>query len=888
MTRERWQQIEALYNSARESGPGVLAGVAPDLRREVERLLEQDSDGKILDRPAGEIFESSTVTQFVVGLQLGPYRIEAPLGAGGMGDVFRARDTRLDRAVAVKICREQFSDRFHREARAISSLNHPNICNLYDVGPGYLVMELVEGETLLARLKRGKLSIEQTIRYSSQIAAALAAAHAKGIVHRDLKPANIMLAKSGVKILDFGLAKSSRDESLTTSHMVVGTPAYMAPEQREGKECDARTDIYAFGLVLREMATGDREASTATLPVHLAHVIERCLDPDPEQRWQAASDVAKELEWSSATPAKVSRTSRPSPKAAIVIGWVMAGLICVAVFIFLIARPLPAPRVSGYARITNDGAGKGGVFGAAVTDGSRIYFAEESASESVIAQVSTAGGETALLPVPFTGPEVLDISPSRSELLVASTYTGGAFRWPLWVVPVPAGTPRRVGNVLTTGAAWSPDGREIAYITGQDLYRANTDGSGARKLTTLPRTAFWLRWSPDGSRLRMTLGNVIDRTGELAIWEVSADGTGLHALRPNRPATECCGNWTPDGKYFVFQAARNGRTDIWATRERGGLLGLVRKPATEPVQLTAGQLNSLTPIPSPDGKKLYVIGQQLRGELVRYDSKSRQWAPYLSGISADNFDFSPDGQWISYISFPEGDLWRSRIDGSERLQLTVHPLRALSPYWSPDNQRILFQGGTGGLFDGIYLTSAEGGMPEELLKGHNRLRPNWSPDGNSIVFSYALWVETVPRAIEILNLRTRRIGPVPGSEGLLLAAWSPDGRYLTARRADHRALMLFDLKTQTWTELAKGPLNWANWSRDGRHVYFERGGTEHTLMRVRLNDHEVEQVVSLKDIKRTGASGGYWFGLTPDDSPLILRDTGTQEVYALNWQEPIP
>src|SRR6185312_2224080 len=252
MTPERWQQIEELYNSARESGPGILAGVAPDLRREVERLLEQDSDGKVLDRPAAEIFESSTATQFAVGLQLGPYRIETPLGAGGMGDVFRATDTRLDRAVAIKICREQFSERFHREARAISSLNHPNICTLYDIGPNYLVMELLEGDTIAERLKTGPLPVDQAVRYALQIAAALVDAHEHGIVHRDLKPGNVMLVKSGVKVLDFGLAVREGDDAKTINRMVIGTPAYMAPEQREGKPADVRTDIYSFGCVFYE------------------------------------------------------------------------------------------------------------------------------------------------------------------------------------------------------------------------------------------------------------------------------------------------------------------------------------------------------------------------------------------------------------------------------------------------------------------------------------------------------------------------------------------------------------------------------------------------------------------------------------------------------------
>lgn len=215
--------------------------------------------------------------------------------------------------------------------------------------------------------------------------------------------------------------------------------------------------------------------------------------------------------------------------------------------------------------------------------------------------------------------------------------------------------PRRVGNVSATGAAWSPNGREIAFIKDRELYRANSDGSGARKIATLPGTAFWLRWSPDGRRLRFTVGDVISRTGVLSIWEALADGTGLRPLLPgwNQPAAECCGNWAPDGNYFVFQATRNGKTEIWALREGGGLFDWHTDRHAKPVQLTVGQLNSLAPVFSPDGKRLYVVGQQLRGELERYDAKSGEWAPYLAGISADFVDFSRDRQWILYVTFPD-------------------------------------------------------------------------------------------------------------------------------------------------------------------------------------------------------------------------------------------
>src|SRR5579863_4828649 len=265
MSPSRWQQIEELYHAALECEPSehaaLLARADPEMRREVESLLAQESGATPLDHPAWEGAASllgSTVTVLTPGTQLGPYKIEGPLGAGGMGQVFRGVDTRLGRPVAVKTSREQFSARFDREARAISSLNHPHICTLYDVGPNYLVMELCEGETLAARLKRGRLSIQEAFSYGAQIADALAAAHAKGIVHRDLKPGNIMLSKAGIKVLDFGLAKSPQDLTLTGTRMVMGTPAYMAPEQREGKDCDARSDIYSLGLVLHEMATGKR------------------------------------------------------------------------------------------------------------------------------------------------------------------------------------------------------------------------------------------------------------------------------------------------------------------------------------------------------------------------------------------------------------------------------------------------------------------------------------------------------------------------------------------------------------------------------------------------------------------------------------------------------
>ncbi len=316
MTPERFQQIEELYHAARErtseERAALLAEVDPEVRREVESLLAQ-TDSDFLNRPAvqnaPQLIGDSTLTALTAGACLGPYCIESKLGEGGMGEVYRAVDTRLGRAVAVKIAQKQFIERFEREARAISALNHPHICTLYDIGPNYLVMELVDGETIAARLKSGPIPVRTALLYASEILAALVEAHEKSIVHRDLKPSNIMIAKSGVKVLDFGLAKSGRDETVTASGMVMGTPAYMAPEQREGKPADARSDIYSFGCVLYEMLIGARVTfQRRRIPSRrVERIVSRCLEEDPVRRWQSAAELKRELAGVSVTGSRGNR-----------------------------------------------------------------------------------------------------------------------------------------------------------------------------------------------------------------------------------------------------------------------------------------------------------------------------------------------------------------------------------------------------------------------------------------------------------------------------------------------------------------------------------------------------------------------------------------------------
>jgi Tol biopolymer transport system component/DNA-binding winged helix-turn-helix (wHTH) protein len=560
---------------------------------------------------------------------------------------------------------------------------------------------------------------------------------------------------------------------------------------------------------------------------------------------------------------------------------------CLGVFGIIVTRLNQGlPRASNYVQITNDGQAKQGPL---LTDGLRLYVSEGSPNHRMLAQVSVSGGDTTVLPNSLETPYLMDIAPSRSILLAGSLGPGLSLSKSasaLWMLTLPAARLHRAGGVVADDAAWSPDGREIAYVTGNDLYRGRSDGTGGRKLATLPGAPSWLRWSPDETCIRLTLAD--SATGFSSIWEISADGKSPHPVLPgwNPRPSECCGSWTPGGKYFIFQSTHEDKTEIWAMREKRGLF---ETSSPQPVQLTAGQINSLAPVLSPNGKKLYVIGQQLRGELVHYDAKSGEFLPYLSGMSAEFVDFSRDGKWVTYVTFPEHTLWRSRIDGSERLQLTLPPIQATVPRWSPDAKRIAFFDTAPGKPWRIYMISADGGAAQPLLEeSRNQLDPNWSPDGNFLMFSYFPILEKEPAeefGIYIIDLRTRNVKKVAGSGGLWAPRWSLDGSYVVARSLDPQSLMLFDFKTQTWSQLLAGEyFGFANWSTDGEYVYYLRRGRQPAVLRVRVTDRKVEEIANLKDVRQTGFRGGIWTGLTPDGSPLILRDIGTQEIYALDFE----
>ena len=862
------------------------------------------------------------------GTKLGEYEILGPLGAGSMGEVYRARDTRLNRDVAVKVLPELAAaeperlQRFEIEAKAAAALNHPNILSVFQMGTHngtpYLVSELLEGKTLAASLSRGPLPLRQVIQYGIQIAHGLAAAHEKGVVHRDLKPENLFVTKEGrIKILDFGLAKIAPSRKVPTTQattitrlgVAVGTVGYMSPEQVRGQAIDHRTDIFAFGAILCEMVMGQQTFQRATeadtvsailneepppitqltpdTPAGLERVIRRCLEKNPEQRFQSASDLAFALEalldpsWSmSGTHPVVVEPPKPRRLRSIVAAVIV--FLIGALLAYLWLQPPEVPRVENYVQLTHDGQPKS-LIG---TDGSRLYLASGVGSSASfvlhgIAELSVAGGLPKNIDLATSAGMVpLGLSPDASEILLIDGQ-GAPPKGPLFSAPVLGGAPRRVGDFVAETAAWSPDGKLLAYSNLGDLYVAKSDGTDSRKLVGISGDIRNITWSPDSSSMRFDSSETAGTVGLQVEREVSVAGSGMRVLLPNwhNPPDECCGKWTADGKYFVFQS----QGQIWALSKSAGLF----QSAPKPIQLTASPMTLSSPLPSKDGKKLFVIGRTYRGELVRYDPRNSHFVSFLGGISAEYIDFSKDGQWVTYTSYPDGALWRSRIDGTERLQLTFSPISPLLPRWSPDGKSIVFFqfAQAADKPARIYEVSFEGGSPRLLLPNdsNQQLDPNWSSDGGKIIFSGES--NNPSSSIRILNVSNHQLSTLPGSDGLFSPRWSPDGHYVSAFSADSKTLLLFDFETNHWKELAKGSLSWLNWSHDSQYVYVLDVRQKNAVIRVRVSDGKVEKVADLNDLPATGRYGAA-LALTPNDEPILLRDTGAQEVYSVNWRSP--
>jgi len=726
---------------------------------------------------------------------------------------------------------------------------------------------------------------------------------------------------------------------LTSPGTALGTVAYMSPEQALGKPLDARTDLFSLGIVLYEMTTGQLAFSGTTpaaiyneilhkqpapasrlnpnIPAKLEEIINKLLEKDRDLRYQSAAELRADLKRLRRDTTSDPTAASPIASAAVaplargpqlardhssdsqlisdlarrykrtLIAGLAAACIAILVLAWFLRPALPPPTVSNFVQLTQDGHRKD-LIG---TDGARLFLLHDQTAPSaagaagqgsLIAEMSVSGGVLASVPIPASSAGIfpLSVSADGANLLVKMERGPTEFEAPLWSLPVLGGSPIRLADTVGREGAWSPDGKQLAYTRGNDLYLASADGSDSRKIATFPSGAQVPIWSTDGKQIRLTVGGA--EFGTLSsIWQVASSGANPHPLLPGwRPrADECCGIWTPDGKYFVFES----QNQLWAIYEGSSLL---HKADPTPVQLTSGAIAYFDPVPSKDGTKIYAIEGLRKGELDQYNQKTAAFAPYLGGISAYYLDFSRDGQSLAYVTYPDQTLWRSNVDGSGSVKLTAPQLTVLEPRWSPDGKQIAFYAYQQGKPPRLYIVSSDGsGTPEELAPGSpgQQWDPTWSTDGKSVIFGDLPGPQTV---IRIVDVNTRQVSVVPGSQGLFSPRWSPDGRYIAALPTRSQGLVLYDFKTQKWSPLAGVPAGFPVWSHDSQFVYFLGSPKEgNALMRVRISDRKPERVTSPKGVSLAGYYGS-WLGLTPDDTPLILKDAGTQDVVSMDWNAP--
>jgi serine/threonine protein kinase len=665
--------------------------------------------------------------------------VEFLIGRGGMGDVYRAVDTRLERPVAIKVLRAHFSERFLGEAKALSALNHPHVCTLLDVGPNFLVMELLEGETLEGRIKRGPLSLMETCRLGAQIAEAVAFAHEHHVTHRDLKPANVMLTRSGVKVLDFGLA-ATQGQSVMQTGVVMGTPAYMAPERQQGRDAGPRTDIYALGLILHEMITTrrpvlfDGRIALSELPQEIAHIVARCLEESPEARWQSALEVRALLEWAAATPRAVPAISRRT--------WLWAALSAV-----------------------------GGVAAGSLWK-SRSTASNADTASSALLDLSIPPPEDTTFRVAKNLDGGFALSPDGTMLAFVGRTNGVAN---LWIRRLDAHQARMLpGTEHAYEPFWSPDSKSIGFLTTSpsELKRIDAAGGGPRTLVTFHGRVpgGFSSWGSDTIVFRTadldSLQGIPENGGEPS---AVVDGKGLASP-----------SFLPDGRHFLYRAGGREKplgplmlsalgsmtppSELGEAGDRpqysaGHILSFMNERLmAQPFDLQSLRLTS-DPFPvaeiahvlfgtngyrynfstTPSGMLVYPTMDHVMKKLIWRDRQGRRLREISPAGLYDGARISPDGKRIAYALRERGntDLWVADLDNLSPVRLTFGASVEQYPVWSPDGQHLVFISDAAGWIRDIYRQPVSGGQAKRLTRSqYQAMTLDWSGDGKFVLCMY--------------------------------------------------------------------------------------------------------------------------------------------------------
>jgi Tol biopolymer transport system component/predicted Ser/Thr protein kinase len=808
--------------------------------------------------------------------RFGPYEIIALLGAGGMGEVYEARDTRLDRAVAVKVCKGRFTERFEREARAISSLNHPHICALYDIGREgsveFLVMEYLEGESLEARLRRGPLPLEEALRIAVQIAGALDAAHRKGVVHRDLKPGNVMLTRGGAKLLDFGLAKmagpvvSSEADILgptaaapiTAQGTIVGTFQYMSPEQFEGKEADARSDIFAFGAMLYEMITGRKSfegsshasliaavMSTDPPPVSaiqpmaspaLDRVVRKCLAKSPDDRWQNAGDLLSELQWITETgskagvPAPVAAKRRSRERM-----WQLAAGLAAALLLaslVWIATHLPKqPAAAALVHFQIGAPDKLNFFYYSVPaispDGERIAFtaaANERDVDRLFVRPLNAATATEI-PVqglnvgsPFWSPDGRQIAFNARGILERVDISGGP---PLTICSCNG----------AIGGTWNRDGVILSANTSKLLYRVSAAGGDPKPVLPLAEGEtgqLWPEFLPDGKHyLYLSLSN---RSNQQGIYVASLDSSERKFV----VATNNKAAYVQSGQLLFM------RGDVLMAQPfdlRSLTLGGEPRPVADHIEMAQNStIPSANFSASPNGVLVWHRNTQSSQSLLQWvDRSGKRLGVVGEAAEYSNPALSPDDTKLAVgIRDPQTktrDIWIFDLLRGTKTRFTFDPADDLDSIWSPDGTRIAFTSNRLGQRD-IYQKPADGSGSEQLLlggKGAGKNVEDWSPDGRYLAYNYQ--PAGAFAHLYVLPLDGDR-KPVPFvnpefSTQTQHGQFSPNGRWLAYRSTETGRPEVYvqgftldpsQPRGKWQVSVAGGEL--PKWRRDGKELFF--------------------------------------------------------------------